>query len=47
MKLELELDEVKHIVAVLLKSDPLSVYGTKPLAEKIQKQAENQKPDEG
>jgi hypothetical protein len=42
VKLELEIDELKHIFAVLAKSDPLQVYGAKPLIEKMQKQVEAQ-----
>jgi hypothetical protein len=42
VKLEIEIDELKHIFAVLAKSDPLQVYGAKPLIEKMQKQVEAQ-----
>ena len=46
MKLELELNEVKLIVAALIKSDPLELYAyAKPLVEKIQRQADSQKPE--
>jgi hypothetical protein len=45
MKLELDLQEIKIIVSVLVKSDPMGIY-VKALVDKIQQQAESQLKEE-